>query len=141
MSRIENIESLYSKLSKIANIDLTQPITECCLIVENEAKERCPVDEGLLRRSITHEVDKQQGVVGTNISYAPYVEFGTGLFSAKGDGRQTPWTYLDSKGKWHTTVGQHPQPFLHPALTNNRSEINKTLKDEMSKEIKKNVIR
>lgn len=141
MSSIKNIDNLYSKLSKIANIDLTQPITECCLIVENEAKERCPVDEGHLRRSITHEVDKNIGVIGTNVSYAPYVEIGTGLFSAKGDGRQTPWTYLDSKGNWHTTIGQHPQPFLYPALNNNKKEIDKTLKNEMSKELKKYAIR
>ena len=143
MSRVKvlGIDNLYGKLSKIADIDLKQPLTEACLIVENEAKERCPVDIGTLRSSITHEVEDNQGFVGTNLEYAPYVEFGTGLFASKGDGRQKPWTYQDAKGNWHTTVGQHPQPFLQPALDNNRDEVNKIINNGISKELKKYVKR
>jgi phage gpG-like protein len=44
--------------------------------VEKYAKEDCPVDTGNLRNSITHtEGDKATEYVGTNVSYAKYVEF------------------------------------------------------------------
>lgn len=65
-------------------------LTKCALIVEAEAKLKCPVDTGELRQSITHNVYDDYAEVGTNYEYAPYVEFGTGLFAAKNDGRQTP---------------------------------------------------
>jgi HK97 gp10 family phage protein len=35
------------------------------------------VDTGNLRNSITHETDSDTAYVGTNVEYAPYVEFGT----------------------------------------------------------------
>ena len=90
------------------------------LEIETKAKEACPVDKGELRRSIESEVEVSgnviTGVVGTNKEYAPYVEYGTGLFSAKGNGRKTPWSYQDAEGNWHTTTGQAPQPYLAPAV-------------------------
>lgn len=135
---IKNIEKLTTKLSKIATIDLTQPLTECCILVQDTAKTLCPVDDGQLRQSITHEIiGKQTGVVGTNVEYAPYVEIGTGLFSSLGTGRQTPWSYQDAEGNWYTTVGQHPQPFLKPALTRNKKEIKQTIQEEVRKELSK----
>lgn len=136
--KIKNIEQLTTKLSKIATIDLTDVLTECCILVEGTAKTLCPVRDGQLRQSITHEVNPQMGVVGTNVEYAPYVEIGTGIFSSAGTGRQTPWTYQDAEGNWYTTVGQHPQPFLRPALKQNQKEIQQEIKDAVRKEIEKN---
>ena len=47
--------------------------------VEGYAKEDCPVDTGNLRNSITHTPGEFEGgnaeFVGTNVEYAPYVEF------------------------------------------------------------------
>ena len=137
MNKLIGANALYSKLAKIAKLDLTPALTEACMIVEKDAKKKCPVDDGTLRGSITSEVEDNKGIVGTNVEYAPYVEFGTGLFAAKGDGRQTPWTYRDAKGEWHTTVGQHPQPFLQPALDNNKREIRKIINDGFRRELKK----
>lgn len=139
MNKLIGANALYSRLSKIAKIDLTSALTEACMVVEKDAKKKCPVDDGTLRGSITSEVEDNQGIVGTNVEYAPYVEFGTGLFAAKGNGRQTPWTYRDEKGEWHTTAGQHPQPFLQPALDNNKREIRKIINNEISRELKKYV--
>lgn len=141
MNKLIGVDALYSRLSKIAKIDLTSALTEACMVVEKDAKKKCPVDDGTLRGSITSEVEDNQGIVGTNVEYAPYVEFGTGLFAAKGNGRQTPWTYRDAKGEWHTTAGQHPQPFLQPALDNNKREIRKIINNEISRELKKYVKR
>ena len=47
--------------------------------VEGYAKEDCPVDTGNLRNSLTHREGTLEGspveYVGTNVEYAPYVEF------------------------------------------------------------------
>ena len=141
MVEIKNVDKLVAKLDNLSNLQLEQALNKACLIVENEAKKLCPVDTGQLRSSITHEVVEKEGRVGTNVEYAPYVEYGTGLFAAKGDGRQERWNYQDGEGNWHSTIGQHPQPFLHPALNNNREQVLQTIKDEASKEIKDNAKR
>jgi hypothetical protein len=83
----------------LPSIDITKCLIKSCLLVENSAKEKVPVDTGALRRSITSEVKEKEGVVGTNLLYAPYVEFGTGLFATNGDGRKTPWSYQTADGE------------------------------------------
>lgn len=44
---------------------------------EGYAKDDCPVDTGRLRNSITFEVvdDEKAVYIGTNVEYAPYVEY------------------------------------------------------------------
>lgn len=44
---------------------------------EGFAKEDCPVDTGRLRNSISHDVnaDEKEVYIGTNVEYAPYVEY------------------------------------------------------------------
>ena len=102
---------------------LEKALEKACLVVENSAKQNCPVADGQLRQSINHTVEGTKGEVGTSVEYAPYVEVGTGIYSTEGNGRQTPWTYQDAKGEWHTTSGMHAQPFLKPALEENRGRI------------------
>lgn len=133
MAKLEGIERVQKHLDNI-NLDdkkLNQILSQACLIVENQARRDAPVDNGVLRNSIRSEVEGKQGIVGTNIEYAPYVEFGTGLFAVNGDGRQTPWSYQDEMGEWHTTIGQHPQPFLGPALETNRETIINFIKERL----------
>jgi len=45
---------------------------------ERYAKDDTPVDTGRLRNSIAHKVDAAEDAVyvGTNVEYAPYVEYG-----------------------------------------------------------------
>lgn len=135
---IENLDKLISKLEKLDNVN--QAMEQACILVENEAKIKCPVDNGLLRNSITHYIednpDELVGVVGTNVEYAPYVEFGTGIYSSLGNGRQDRWKYKDAKGEWHSTIGQHPQPYLQPALEENRRKIEKMFKEQVKKGVK-----
>lgn len=135
---IENLDKLISKLEKLE--DVNQAMEQACILVENEAKIKCPVDNGLLRNSITHYIkdnpNELVGVVGTNVEYAPYVEFGTGIYSSLGNGRQDRWKYKDAKGEWHSTIGQHPQPYLQPALEENRRKIEKMFKEQVKKGVK-----
>ena len=100
-------------------------IERACQCVEIKAKDNCSVDDGTLRASISHEIvsNKGEGIVGTNVEYAPYVHEGTGIYAKNGNGRQTPWTYKDAQGNWHTTKGQKPNSFLQDALDEEMSKL------------------
>lgn len=94
------------------------------------AQDNCPVDTGRLRGSITYEVDGDDCYIGTNVEYAPYIEFGTGVYAEEG-GRQTPWIFQDANGNWYQMDGTKPQPFLRPAASNHSSEYVDILKDSL----------
>ena len=53
------------------------------ITAEAHAKEICPVDTGRLRASITHAIDGDTVVIGTNVEYAAEVELGTSRRKAK----------------------------------------------------------
>ena len=124
---------LRFSIPKLENFNVRPFLQKAGLLVEATAKLNCPVETGTLRRSITHEVNDDTVYIGTNLEYAPYVEYGTGLFAEKGDGRQTPWKYQDVNGDWHTTAGQHGHPYLRPALTTNQQNISDILQEEIEK--------
>lgn len=136
MAVILNLDRLLSKFDNLQDIDLTEPLTKACLLVENDAKKKCPVDTGQLRASITHEIEGQTGIVGTNVEYAPYVEYGTGIYARDGNGRQTPWSYQRADGKWITTKGHKPQAFLEPALLENENEIFRLFEEAIEEGVK-----
>lgn len=123
---------------KEATLQIVENVREntekACLLIERDAKKNCPVDQGLLRASITHDVELTPvaivGYVGSNLEYAPYVHNGTGIYASDGAGRKTPWGFLVRSGKYkgfHITVGQRPQPFLKNAVFNNREKIERML--------------
>ena len=96
--------------------------------VTSQAKLNCPVNFGNLRSSIhweDYETSDSIGVrIGTPVEYAPYLEFGTGIFAENGMGRKTPWVYYNEKLKSYvTTVGITPKRFLRSALFNSRNVI------------------
>ena len=110
---LANLENTIDKIKVCESV----AIDRGCQVIENKAKELCPVDDGILRASITHKVQESSvgtitGTVGTGVEYAPYVHQGTGLFAVNGDCRKEPWVYKDAKGQFHKTIGQKPQPFL-----------------------------
>ena len=132
MAEVINLEKLISKLNKLSDQQMEQALNKACILVENQAKENCPVDTGELRMSITHYVEGDTGVVGTNKQYAPYVEYGTGLFAENGNGRKdVPWSYKDQKGDWHSTSGREPIPYMRPALNQNRGQIVQMIKEAL----------
>jgi len=66
-----NMPELQLKLETMATETFNRALNKSCLIVENDAKINCPVDNGILRNSITHEVNGDEGIVYTNMEYAP----------------------------------------------------------------------
>lgn len=113
---------------------------------------------GDLAGSITSRIDDLSGVVYTPLFYAPYVEYGTGIEAqhpTKAGRQDVPWVYVEHSGQQsssaqksftleeakqavaalrakgleaHYTYGQKPQPFMRPALDNNRDRILEILK-------------
>jgi HK97 gp10 family phage protein len=92
---------------------LERGLLAASIFVQGDAKKRVPVDTGLLRGSITHRVILKDGVVigqvGTLTEDGPYVEFGSSR--------------------------QKAQPFLTPALTENKTTISNIITKELKKEL------
>lgn len=132
--KFEGLDNVINSLEKISNPKgIEQALGKACALVERSAKQKCPVDNGELRRSISSKVEGLQGIVYTPLEYAPYVEYGTGLFAEEGGRMDVPWNYQDDKGEWHSTSGQKPQPFMRPALDENRTQIQQILKEGITK--------
>ena len=106
-------------------------LERCGMEAEGYAKDLAPVDTGRLRNGISHAVseDEMAAYVGTNVSYAPYVELATGIYAD--GGRPTPWVYQDDAGNWHWTRGNPAQPFLAPAVKNHAQTYSNIIKDEL----------
>ena len=130
---LEGVEEVLGALDELKDVgELEAALGKACALVERSAKQKAPKDTGALRQSITSKVSDLEGVVFTPLYYAPYVEYGTGLFAEQGGRTDVPWWYKDDKGEWHRTSGQKPQPYMRPALDENREEILRILKEVLS---------
>lgn len=85
-------------------------LTLAALAVQAQASRLAPKDTRNLSNSIAYNVTDEDAIIGTNVEYAPYQEFGTSKMSA--------------------------QPFLEPALHNNKKKIEHLIKGEIAKAIK-----
>ena len=129
MIEFEGLEEVLDSIDSLADLEeLQSALGKACAVVEASAKQKAPKDTGALARSITSKIEDTEGIIFTPLEYAPYVEYGTGLFAEEG-GRSTPWIYKDDKGEWHKTSGQKPHPFMRPALEENREKIINILKE------------
>ena len=122
-------------------------------LVHGQAKALAPVDTGQLAGSIHMQVKETgvelQGRVYTNVEYAPYVEFGTGI---KGNGtypykveglnleyKDKGWFYYDEdKGETIFTTGQEAQPYMYPAMKQNEKRIKQMFRDGVKTKLKAN---
>lgn len=123
---LDSLDNLYDM------VGYSKGLEKACALVEKSAKQKAPKDNGELRRSITSKVEDLSGIVYTPLEYAPYVEYGTGLFAESGGRQDVPWNYKDDEGNWHSTSGMKPQPFMRPALDENRQAILRVIKESIS---------
>ena len=67
------------------NIDsiVERGLTDIASDIEEEAKNKAPVDTGRLRASIEAEVKGLEANIGTDVEYAPYVHDGTYAIEAQ----------------------------------------------------------
>lgn len=110
--KIEKGAELARKLknySDKAETEVQKAVLKGCIAIEGEAKLKSPVDTGYMRASITHQVQSKGhevvGLVGTNVEYAPYVEYGAGK--------------------------RTPKPFLHPAYEKHIEQIKGDIKQAL----------
>jgi HK97 gp10 family phage protein len=140
--QIDGLDGILDTLDGVVNtMTMRESMGRACAVVEAAAKQKAGgsgiKDTGTLANSIKSKVEagggEIVGVVYTPLEYAPYVEFGTGLFAENGGRTDVPWKYQDDKGNWHTTSGQKPQPFLRPALDENTEKIKEILEEGLLK--------
>ena len=130
--KFEGLDELLDSLDNLYDMaGYSKGLEKACMIVERTAKQKAPKGNGELRRSITSKVENLEGIVYTPLEYAPYVEYGTGLFAEEQGRQDVPWHYKDDEGKWHSTSGMHPHPYMRPALNENREEILRVIKESI----------
>ena len=97
--------------------------------VELLAKDVVPVKSGILKSSITTDISNIDFLVvkvGTNVKYAPYVEFGH---------KQTPGRFVPAIGKRLVAKFVLAQPYLYPAFFSQENEIVKAIGRVLKKDI------
>lgn len=139
---IKGLEELVKKLHHLGvNTQdvIYQGMHKGALKVQRDAKIACIHDTGRLKNSILVEkVDDKTIAVGTNVEYAVCVEFGTGTKGDKSVPHTTRkyWVYKGFDGKFRTSHGQAPKPFLRPSFQKNQNFIKKAVKLELMKALK-----
>ncbi|MDZ4768358.1 MAG: HK97-gp10 family putative phage morphogenesis protein [Chloroflexota bacterium] len=129
-------------LADLRGTPLVGAMRQTALLVERGAKRNAPVDTGRLRGSIGHEIRRSgigaggdtQAVVGSNVEYAPDMEFGTGTFVGR-PAYLPPAAALEVWARRHGTTGDavanaifkagglKPRRFLQRAFESNKSQI------------------
>jgi HK97 gp10 family phage protein len=66
-----------AKVLEALNMKKTQALLAIGAAAEGHAKALTPVDTGRLRNSMSHAASGDAAYIGTNVEYAPYVEFGS----------------------------------------------------------------
>ena len=152
----KNSDKLKKKLKELSDVDTEQVIKKATEFCHGQAESLCPVGRtGALRESIhmqfTPNGKSSTGKVYTNMEYAAYEEFGTGI---KGNGsyphadklprdmeltyRDTPWWYTKDKGKTFIyTKGQVAQPYMYPALADSEEYMLELMSDDFKNQINK----
>ena len=119
--KIEGLDALIKKLGKLpikVEKEVANEVNASALNIQSKAKRDVKVDNSTLRSSIQlKSILKDKRIiytVGSNLKYAPYVEFGTG-----GE-VYVPAGYEDFaiqfKGKGIRKINLRPRPYLIPAF-------------------------
>ncbi len=81
---LKPLQALLAIAPELVTQETKKAMDQARLTLEAEAKRLVPVKTGHLRRSITSETRPLNGgvvgIVGTNVKYASFVEFGTGIY-------------------------------------------------------------
>ena len=81
---LKGLQELQKKLQKQNVIQpLNEGLKKATLLLDREVKQATVVDTGRLRASITSKFASDFGQVGTNVQYAPFVEYGRGTMEAR----------------------------------------------------------
>ena len=96
--------------------------------IESYAKGLVPVDTGALRNSITHAVDGDTVIAGSNLPYSAYVELGTG----KEYSPPPEWMENNAeRGAGIISRSVKPRPYLRPAVESHIDEYKNVMENEL----------
>lgn len=140
---ITGVESLLRKLDKLggnSEVVLYKSLQKQGELVKGEAKTLCPAKSGDLRKSIRKSTKRYKGKivarVYTNSDHATYVEFGTGMRGETSNMNTN--VEVAYKQDWS---GMEAQPYLYPALKNNKDRVMENIKEDLKKSIREVVRR
>lgn len=85
----KELDDAFKKAPTIVSSSLKKAIGKAAFIVESKVKGYAPIQYGTLRGSINVRgpyitSSNVEAIVGTNVKYAPYQEYGTGIYAGKG---------------------------------------------------------
>ena len=145
-ARVQNLDRLLAKLGRLSEGQKDAARVEVkrsALNVQNGARRRVAVDEGRLKNSITHETapDGLAARIGTNVTYAPPVEFGRRAGTMPPPGSLLGWLKrhgLPPEAEYAIRLkiarqGQAARPFLFPAFEQEVPSFNRRLRSALRK--------
>lgn len=143
MTGSDAIAALFAKAGSQSSDILEDAMLVAAKEIVNAAARKAPVAGGTLRRSIMASTETKTAtsirvVVGPDFASAPYgmyVEFGTGIYAEGGNGRQTPWVYKGGDGKFYSTKGMKPKPFMRPAFDESKAAVVRVFEREITRAI------
>lgn len=123
-----------------ANIDgaINEGVKRTAFQIERTAKQKAPIDTGTLRTSIeARRLDISTWAVGTNVEYAPAVEFGTAPHVITPDDADAlAFEGQDGELMFRQRV-EHPgtpaQPYLGPAFRAHESDLTQNISAEIER--------
>ena len=131
-----SFESLLPEVQKATEEQIAAALEAVGQAAETFVAAKAPTNKkthgSQLKQSITHTVIGNTAYIGTNESYAVYVEFGTGKYAEGGKGRPTPWVYQDDRGEWHRTSGSRAQPFMRPGINDHIEDFKRVIVAHLS---------
>lgn len=165
MSYLVGEERLIRKLRKLSGPNQTEIVATAVYnasknIVQADAKLRAPVNEGELRNGIKARKLNVSGnpksEVASTSAHGGFVELGTGPEGAQNHSgispevsvsyRSTPWYVHESDidvgpykfqkmGEFYKIYGQAAQPYLYPALKDNRQKVKKHISNYVRRKL------
>jgi HK97 gp10 family phage protein len=136
---VQGLSQLKKKLDnfdKNLSTGVDEELSVGAINIENKARQLAPHGKtGELGASIFSNVSRPfQKEVGSSLFYAPFVEFGTGVNVFKGPFEFTPEMRAFAREFFVSGKGILPaQPFLFPALIEEKPNIIKRIKEKVFK--------
>lgn len=155
---VKGLEELQKKKEQMVKdlhgTPMLAAMRNATMLVTRDAKVLAPVDTGRLRASITPDVQLEDktdvvGVVGSNLTYAPYMELGTGIPAGNPKVHWPPASALETWAKRHGTTGflvaraiglrggLKPRRFLQKAFEQNQERIVEFIGTAVTKIVRK----
>lgn len=82
LSGVNGLQTQIDKLVKGAEVNTHKALSVFAKAIEKQAKRDAPANEGVLRNSITGDVQGLTATIVVRANYAAYLEFGTRKFAA-----------------------------------------------------------